>query len=481
MAVGVSGREKETEMTNPKGVVPAFAPSPVHPKKTIEPAFPPIGKMPENPTELFLMLALSSNVSVNQPDPTGKKPSRKQTYSRPWQGFISWRDARQRLDFFEKKFQGKIVWAPFNDSVTNDGPMSLNAYPGRAFIERVTNEGDANLEAKAQMHKGQMPASPAEAAALWFGLGAGALSTGLKNEDARALAQKTVCVSGWVGDSKDHKDSIFDARDYGIGVTAEEMPRTILSLNRGNKKSKQWLTGKHGQGASSTYQYSDLTLIASRKAGAKCVAFTLVEATWDTVNGFLAKTPTYRYLTVDGQVPEIEAPEEVFPAGTLVRHIGYNAADLFSPFGENSLYGLLMRSLAEPLFPVWLEMFSLQPSKEQGYPTFCGFRRYGRLIRGSVNVLERAWQKTLQATHLEIDASSEVDEEDNRDAKVNGGTSRILHRASEYYQLPKWDYGARTGIGELGRVKINYWVADPEGRTSQTSCEIGWTLTKPFF
>jgi hypothetical protein len=38
---------------------------------------------------------------------------------------------------------------------------------------------------------------------------------------------------------------------------------------------------------------------------------------------------------------------------------GYNAADLFNPFGENSLCGLLMRSLAEPLFPDWLEMFSL--------------------------------------------------------------------------------------------------------------------------
>src|SRR5262249_42177977 len=44
-----------------------------------------------------------------------------------------------------------------------------------------------------------------------------------------------------------------------IGLTATEMPGTILSLNRGNKKSKAWLTGKHGQGASSTYQYSDLT------------------------------------------------------------------------------------------------------------------------------------------------------------------------------------------------------------------------------
>lgn len=57
-----------------------------------------------------------------------------------------------------------------------------------------------------------------------------------------------------------------------------------------------------------------------------------------------------------------------------------------------------MRSLAEPLFPVWLEMFSLKPTKVQGYPTFAGFRRYGRLIRGTVNTLEHAWAATLQPT-----------------------------------------------------------------------------------
>ncbi|MGH9894784.1 MAG: hypothetical protein ACREA0_22955, partial [bacterium] len=347
--------------------------------------------------------------------------------------------------------------------------MSLNAYPGRAFIERVTNEGDANLEAKASTHAGTMPASPAEAAALWFGLGPGALSTGLADEDILRLALNSVAVTGWVGDPKDHKDAIFDARDYGIGLTATEMPSTILSLNRGHKKSKAWLTGKHGQGASSTYQYSDLTLIASRKVGAEKVAFTLVEAAWDSDNG-LVKTPTYRYLTVDGKVPEIEVPESEFAVGTLVRHIGYTAADLFNPLGENSLYGLLMRSLAEPLFPVWLEIYSLRQSKALGYPTFPGFRRYGRVIRGTVNALERAWAAALKTptntrAAEEADAENDAEETAQDDEAVTDG-AKILHRASEYYQLPKWDLGGRTGVIDLGRVKITYWVIDPAGRPS---------------
>jgi hypothetical protein len=423
----------------------------------IRPSFPSLRRMPETEVELFRSLAIT--VTPNETLQNGK--SSKQRYALPWIGFESWRDARARLSHFESTFKGNILWAPFNDSTSNDGPMSLNAYPGRAFIERVTNEGDANLEAKAFTESSQMPASPAEATKRWFGLGAKALSSGLEDDEARALAQRTVTVTGFVGDAKDHKSSIFDARDYGIGLTSEEMPSTILSLNRGNKKSKPWLTGKHGQGASSTYQYSDLTLIASRKIGSPKVAFTLVEATWDSENGFSAKTPTYRYLTVDGKVPEVGVPEDEFPVGTLVRHIGYNATDLSHTVGENSLYGLLMRSLAQPLFPVWFEMYALTPTK---YSPFSGYRRYGRLIRGSVNALERAWSASIKQTSVDEATDIQADEVEEESVDKPG---KILHRASEYFELPQWDFGGRTGIGNLGRVRLNYWVADPANRSSQ--------------
>lgn len=293
---------------------------------------------------------------------------------------------------------------------------------------------------------------------------------GLTNDQVLALAKGTVTVAGWVGDPVDPRDLIFDARDYGIGLTGTEMPSTILSLNRGNKKSKHWLTGKHGQGASSTYQYTDLTLIASRKIGSGKVAFTLVEATWNLADG--DKTPTYRYLVIDGKVPEVEIPDAEFKAGTLVRHIGYNAAALFNPVGENSLYGLLMRSLAEPLFPVWLEIFSLRPSKAEGYTTFPGYRRYGRVIRGTVNALERAYAATLKADTESKEAEATEAEADNAENNGDGDPeektgTKILHRNSEYFQLPQWDFGGREGVGDLGRVKITYWVVDPVGRSSQ--------------
>ena len=194
----------------------------------VAPTFPPLPKPPEAPEELFAALGVTVKTTVNQPDPSSKGGHTKQQYALPWAGFTGWRDARQRLAHFEHALKPRITWAPFNDSVSNDGPMSLNAYPGRAFIERVTNEGDANLDAKAAAHTGPMPPSPAAAVAQWFGLGQGALATGLTDEQVEALSRVTVTVTDFVGDAKDPKDCVLDARDYGIGLTAAEMPGTIL-------------------------------------------------------------------------------------------------------------------------------------------------------------------------------------------------------------------------------------------------------------
>src|SRR5262249_48908490 len=151
------------------------------------------------------------------------------------------------------------------------------------------------------------------------------------------------------------------------------------------------------------------------------VAFTFVEASWEARDGVvIAKTPTYRYLIVDGKIPEVEVPEAEFPAGTLVRHIGYTAADLLSTFGENSLYGLLMRSLAKPLFPVWLEIFTLRPTHVEGFPVFGGYRRYGRVIRGTINVLERAYTATLKRAS-QVESLKESDGQGAEDDKDSEG------------------------------------------------------------
>src|SRR4051812_36740429 len=114
-------------MTKAIGDQSTSAPNQAQPKKAAEPKFPALAKLPETPEELFTSLALSVKTTVTQS--TGKK-SAKHDYAVPWVGFESWRDARKRLQHFEKAYAKRTSWTPFNDSTSNDGPMSLNAYPG---------------------------------------------------------------------------------------------------------------------------------------------------------------------------------------------------------------------------------------------------------------------------------------------------------------------------------------------------------------
>src|SRR5262245_9864262 len=127
-----AARRDEDHMHSPTGPQAARKPAS---KKSVEPTFPALATMPGTLDELFRSVAVTVRTAVSQPSLKGDKPAKKQTYALPWAGYGGWRDARNRLHYFERVFQGKLAWAPFNDSDSNDGPMSLNAVPGRAFIE----------------------------------------------------------------------------------------------------------------------------------------------------------------------------------------------------------------------------------------------------------------------------------------------------------------------------------------------------------
>src|SRR5262249_2628782 len=113
-------------MKNPAGAQSPSASAPTHSKKPIEPNFSSLPNMPATAGELVHGVPAPVTASVEQPDPKGERPKRRQQYALPWAGFQSWRDARRRLAHFEVHFKGSITWAPFNDSDANDGPMSLN-------------------------------------------------------------------------------------------------------------------------------------------------------------------------------------------------------------------------------------------------------------------------------------------------------------------------------------------------------------------
>lgn len=93
-------------MKKPQEGQSTFASAPTHAKQAVKPNFPNLQSLPETPEALFRSLALIVTATVSQPDPAGKKSPKKHDYALPWEGFETWRDARFRLEHFEKTFKG---------------------------------------------------------------------------------------------------------------------------------------------------------------------------------------------------------------------------------------------------------------------------------------------------------------------------------------------------------------------------------------
>jgi len=307
---------------------------------------------------------------------------------------------------FEQAHRDASLWVPVGRE-NNRGTIEASSDPGRSLVERLTNGIDAVLEAEHVGHKG-MPAcgSPREAAVAWLGVPQAGLSE-MSQGERRRLAQR-VSIKILPGGGRERR--LVEIHDAGVGLTSEQMPRTILSLGESNKVQKLYLAGAYGQGGSSTFAVSKATLIASRYGPSPKVGFTVVR--------FLDLPPDrykighYVYLTLDGKVLEAEVPADTFPTGTLVKALGYDLSSYPSPLGPNSVYGLLNQTLFDPVMPIWLDD---------------GVQKYRRVIKGSRNALNGA-----------------VDEGDE------GRGPRLSHHVRLFY----------VALGEFGRIGIEYWVLE---------------------
>lgn len=317
---------------------------------------------------------------------------------------------------FENIHQGEFDWISVGNRENNQGTIEMATDPGRSLIERLTNGIDAILEAEYERHKG-IPAcrNPREAAAAWLGVPSGGLSD-MTSVQRRELAQRVV-IRILPGDGS-REARIGEVRDFGIGITPEQMPKTILSLNESNKWRKHYLAGTYGQGGSSTFASSKYTFIASRYDGHPFVGFTIVR--YQDLPPEEYKTGHYVYLVLNGVVPQIELAPKDFPIGTQVKHFGYDLSSYPSPLGPNSIYGLLNQVLFDPILPVWLDD---------------RVHEYRRVIKGSRNALNGA-----------------VDEGDEERRGP-----RLSHSVRMFY----------VSLGEFGQIGVEYWVLEKPSRDNK--------------
>ena len=310
---------------------------------------------------------------------------------------------------FEAAHGDAVRWVPLGQRENNRGNVEISTDPGRAMVERITNGIDAVLEAEHDRHNGLPDVrTPRAAAESWLNVPADGL-VDMTTTERRKLAYR-VTVRVLEGDGKNAR--ILEVRDTGTGLSAEEMPTTILSLNESNKMRKHYLAGAYGQGGSSTFASSSASLIASRRAADRTVAFSVVKFE-DLPPEY--KSGHYVYLTLRGDVLEADKSADEFPAGTLVRHFKYDLSDYSAVIGPTSVYGLLNKALFDPVMPVWLEN-----------PPANGQRR---VIKGSRNALNGA-----------------VDEDDDRKQGP-----RLSHKMPMLF----------VPLGEYGRIGIEYWLLEP--------------------
>ncbi len=336
-------------------------------------------------------------------------------------------EAQAALSSFEANAPVGLQWLPFGERWNNRGVIEIAADPGRSLVERITNAIDAVLELEFENHHGAPECrSPKEAATTWMGVPANGLSE-MSPAQRRALAQR-VTVRVLEGDGRDART--VEVRDRGIGLSVDEMPRTILSLNESNKVTKHYLAGIYGQGGSSTFAVAKLTLIASRRDDGSPVGFTLVR--YEDLPPETYRTGNYVNLLLGRRVLEADVPSAAFPRGTVVKHFGYDLGGYPSPLGPISVYGLLNRVLFDPIMPIWLD----NPVNEQR-----------RVIKGSRNALNGA-----------------VDEGDD-----DRRGPRITHSLRLFY----------VDLGDFGRIGFEYWVLDAPTHTRSRPTAAFLNPTKP--
>lgn len=328
---------------------------------------------------------------------------------------------------FEKATGQSVQWIPVGNRENNVGTIEGSSDPGRSIVERITNGIDAILELEHLKHNGLPDCrSPREAANSWLNVPPNGLSE-LSPAQRRSLAQQ-IAIRILPGSGREKR--IVEIRDFGIGISPEQMQDTILSLNESNKLKKYYVAGMYGQGGSSTFARSKYTVISSRDGSDPRVGFTVVKYLDLPPDSY--KSGHYVYLTLNGSVLQTEAEITEFKPGTQVKHFGYDLTNYSSPVGPNSIYGLLNSILFDPILPIWLDN---------------QVHNYRRVIKGSRNALNGA-----------------VDEGDESSRGPD-----IAHSMKMFY----------VNLGDWGRVGIEYWVLKKPEKGSQSPIKAFVNPQKP--
>jgi hypothetical protein len=357
-------------------------------------------------------------------------------------------------------------WRPVGDNEANYGLINIGSDPGVALVERVTNAIDAVLEREAALAAkkkkgkgstdGSIPATPREAAEQWLSVPGGRVAN-LPDIKARQALADQVIVSLIEGNHK--RRPTVAVIDKGVGLTAGQIPRTILSLSAGNKIDKPYLAGAYGQGGSTVLAFSpNGALFVSRRqpnllepGEQDAVAITF--ARYQDLDPSKNKNGRYVYLVdAKGNVPAVPSEQwSSFLPGTTVVHFDLEVEQYAQRVTQltNSFWWLFQTSLFDPILPFWVEDHRTSVTKQEGRAdrrTIAG--NFTRLSDDRKDKVEHADSVEVHLQHRTGSTSAKVNYWVLRQKEDGAGTQPIDAYVDPYRPIAYTFNGQTHGTDE---------------------------------
>jgi hypothetical protein len=255
---------------------------------------------------------------------------------------------------------GGLTWKNLGGEEDNVHTVEVASDPAAALVERVTNAIDAMLDLEMERHS-DAPKTPRAAAELFFGVPSGGVSA-LSMPDRQRLANNIRIAN--IESGKQDSPTV-EVQDGGVGQHPDEFEQTLVSLHRGNKKSKKHQMGVYNAGSAATYAFCSFVIIVSRRApdllGGRTDEIGMTIVRYNELDPERFKSGTYEFaadtagttLRLDlegGCLPDL-------PHGTYVKHVNYELAQYSRAAHEPkaSLHHLFNAALPDPALPFWIE------------------------------------------------------------------------------------------------------------------------------
>lgn len=232
----------------------------------------------------------------------------------------------------------------------------------KGLVERITNSIDAVIENQKAKHLISSAKDSRVIIKKAFPKYYSNMQDVINDSSDKSLAkdaENQVIVA--VNDGSKSNKPTFDVLDKGVGLLGSEFENTILSINQGNKLSrdKSYLIGAFGQGGSTSLPFTYATIIISKKNDK--ISFTIIKR----VELIDYKNMVYVYMVIDNKIPEVDYSEfqsendylydfiTESESGTLVRMV---ESEISKRFRDNEVTkpGMLVDYLNTELFNVGL-------------------------------------------------------------------------------------------------------------------------------